>query len=351
MRALIVRNRAAVIEERPVPHASYGEVVIKTTAASMCSADVACVSGEFGASEGIVLGHEGVGTIYEIGQGVNGFELGQRVTFASTTPCGVCTYCQRGLGGHCGGISWNGYAFGVTLDGTLAEYFRVPNAEYCLARIPDGVKDSDALAIVDTLSTGTTGAEAPKFPLGSTVVVIGQGHVGLGATIGARLLGAGSIIAVKGRSGHEALSRHAGADYVFSHAEHDVYAEILALTDGAGADCVIEASGNMDAFTFAIKVTRLGGSISILSSYHGAPGAALPIDLVDWAHGIGDKNIYSTFQKSGSEKVYRLLNLIHHNRFDCDFLYTRKYSWAQVNEAFDDMAAKFSGHIKPLITF
>ncbi len=351
MKALVVRGRTAVVEDRAIPRASAGAVVIKTTAASMCSADVACVSGEFEAEEGIVLGHEGVGTINEIGVGVTGFEIGQRVTFASTTPCGTCVYCQRGLGGHCKGVAWAGYQLGVTRDGTLAEYFEVPDADYSVARIPDDVSDSDALAIVDTLSTGTTGAEALNFPIGSTVVVIGQGQVGLGATISARMLGAGAVIAVKSRASAESISREAGADYVLSHAEHDVEAEILHLTNNEGADCVIEASGQIDAFELAVKSTRLGGTISVLSSYHGPTGSMLPLSLADWAFGLGDKTILSTFQKCGNEKVYRLLNSMRHGRLNCDFLYTKHYSWSQIDDAFRDMVDRIPGHIKPLITF
>jgi threonine dehydrogenase-like Zn-dependent dehydrogenase len=351
MSALVLRGNKAVTEERPIPRAAHGEVVIKTTAASICSAEVACVTREFDATDGIILGHEAVGTIHEIGDGVIGFQAGQRVTFASTTPCGVCAYCQRGLGGHCRGVEWGGYKFGVSRDGTLAEYFSVPDANYSLAVVPDEVSDAEALAIVDTLSTGTTGAEAPHFPLGSTVVVIGQGHIGLGATMGARLLGAGSIVAVKGRTGHEELSHLAGANYVFSLADHDVHAEILSLTNGEGADCIIEASGHIDAFALAIKSTRLGGSISVLSTYHGPAGTTLPIDISDFAYGVSDKTIYSMFQKCGSERVNRLLALFRHNRLDVDFLYTRHYSWSQINDAFDDMASKIAGHIKPLITF
>jgi len=351
MKALVLRGGRAAIERRPVPSACPGEVVIRTTAASLCSADAACVSGKFPTPDGTVLGHEAVGVVHEVGALVSGFSVGQRVTVASTTPCGQCTDCQRGFSGHCGGTAWGGYTFGVSRDGSLAEYFAVPFARHNLVPIPDGVTDAAALCVPDTLSSGSTGPEAARFPLGGTVVVFGQGHIGLAATMTARALGAGLVVTVKARPGGEALAKTVGAHYALNLAKHDIEAEIRQLTAGAGADCAVEASGVVESFPRAVAVTRLGGVIAVLSSYSGPDDASLAIPLAQWGWGIGDKTILSTFQRSGSERLGRLLRLIENGRIDPTPLLTQRYAFDDVERALDHITAREPGHIKPLITF
>ncbi|MFD7956106.1 alcohol dehydrogenase catalytic domain-containing protein [Streptomyces ardesiacus] len=351
MKALVLRGGKAAIEPRPIPRAAPGEVVVRATAASLCSADAACVSGGFPAADGIVLGHEAVGEVHEIGPRVSGFSVGQRVTAASTTPCGRCADCQRGFGGHCGGRAWGGYTSGVSRHGSLAEYFTVPFAEHNLVPIPDGVTDAAAVCVPDTIASGSTGPEAARFPLGGAVVVLGQGHVGLAATMTARALGAGVVVTVKARPGGEALARAVGADHALNLTEHDIEAEIRRLTGGVGADCVVEASGVAESFACAVAVTRLGGVIAVLSSYSGPDNASLWIPLAQWGWGIGDKTILSTFQRSGSERLGRLLRLVETGRLDPTPLVTRRYTFDDSERALADLAAREPGHIKPLITF
>ncbi|WPB89265.1 alcohol dehydrogenase catalytic domain-containing protein [Streptomyces malaysiensis] len=351
MKALVLRGGKAAIERRPIPRAGPGEVVVRTTAASLCSADAACVSGEFPTPDGTVLGHEAVGVVHEIGSLVSGFSVGRRVTAASTTPCGQCANCQRGFSGHCGGSAWGGYTFGVSRDGSLAEYFTVPFAEHNLVPIPDGVTDAAAVCVPDTIASGSTGPEAARFPLGGTVVVFGQGHIGLAATMAARALGVGLVVTVKARPGGEALAQTVGADRALNLAEHDVETEIRQLTAGAGADCAVEASGVAESFARAVAVTRLGGVITVLSSYSGPDDASLSIPLARWGWGIGDKTILSTFQRSGSERLGRLLRLVETGRLDPTPLVTRRYVFDDSERALADLAAREPGHIKPLITF
>ncbi|MEU2286813.1 alcohol dehydrogenase catalytic domain-containing protein [Streptomyces sp. NPDC013178] len=351
MKALVLRDGKAVVESRPVPQAGPGEVVVRTTAASLCSADVACVGGEFPTPDGTVLGHEAVGVVHEIGDGVTGFSVGQRVTTASTTPCGQCANCQRGFTGHCGGVAWGGYTFGVSRDGSLAEYFTVPHASYNLVAIPGAVSDEAALCVPDTLSSGSTGPEAARIPLGGTVVVFGQGHVGLAATMAARALGAGLVVTVKARPGGEELAKRVGADHALNLAQHDIESEIRQLTAGMGADCAIEASGVIESFPRAVAVVREGGVVAVLSSYSGPDDATLPIPLAQWGWGIADKTILSTFQRCGSERMGRLLRLVETGRLDPTVLLTRRYRFDDVERAFTDAAARTPGHIKPLITF
>ena len=351
MKAFVLRDGSGRFEDRPLPSAGPMDVVVRTTAASACSAELACISGEFPTPDGTTLGHEAVGVVHEVGALVTGFSLGQRVTVASTTPCGLCANCQRGFNGHCSQTTWGGYTLGVSRDGTLAEYFTVPHADYNLVRIPDSVSDAAALCITDTIASGSTGVEAARVPLGGTVVVFGQGHIGLAATATARLQGAGLVVSVKASPGGEDIARTMGADVTLNLAQHDVEKEILALTNGDGADVVIEATGVRSSFPRAVAVTRHGGVIAVLSSYSGPPDATLDIPLADWGWGIGDKTILSTFQRCGGERMTRLLRLVEHGHLDPTPLLTRTYAFEDLPRALGDLKARIPGHVKPLLTF
>jgi len=290
-----------------------------------------------------------VGVVHEVGALVKGFRLGQRVTVASTTPCGQCVNCQRGFSGHCHQTAWGGYTFGVSRDGTLAEYFVVPQAAFNLVAIPDDVDDPAALSVTDSIASGSTGVEAARVPLGGVVVVFGQGHIGLAATATARASGAGLVLTVKASPGGEDLARAMGADHALNLAEHDVAAEVHRLTDGLGADVAVEATGVRASFPHAVQVTREGGVIAVLSSYEGPADATLDIPLAHWGWGIGDKTILSTFQQSGSERMGRLLRLIATGRIDPRPLFTQSYGFDDIPRAVEDLRNRLPGHIKPLI--
>ena len=348
---MVVRGGQARIELRPVPTPGPADVIVRTTAASLCSADAACVSGELTVPDGIILGHEAVGVVHEIGPAVEGFTVGQRVAVASGTSCGQCANCQRGYGGHCGGVMWGAYSSGVTREGSMAEFFTVPHATRNLAVIPDAVDDAAAVCATDTLGSGSAGPEAARLPLGAVVAVFGQGHIGLAAVVGARLLGAARVITVKATPGGEGVSTAMGADVCLNLAEHDVVDEILQLTDGHGVDCAVEATGVVDSFPRAVEVTRLGGVIAVLSSFSGPADAVLPIPLAQWGWGVGDKTIVSTFAPTGNVRLGRLLSLIESGRIDPAPLVTHRYSFDEAPAALNDLAVRRRGLIKPLITF
>ncbi|MBP1326706.1 threonine dehydrogenase-like Zn-dependent dehydrogenase [Leucobacter exalbidus] len=357
---MVARGGAVAFEERDVPSVGPRDILVRTTAASMCSADPAAASGSFdvvaaeGDAEsvlpGIIIGHEAVGVVQEIGSMVTGFAVGDRAVSASTTPCGRCANCQRGFGGHCRGEMWGGYSPGVSRDGTLAEYFIVPDAEVNLAKVPDAVSDAGAVFISDSFSTGSTAIEETGLPLGGTVVVFGQGHIGLGAIAAASVAGAGLVIAVRSRAGSEDVAQRMGADMALNHAEHDVMAEILRLTDGVGVDLAVEASGSKAAFAQAIEATRLGGEISVIATYAGGDDS-LTIPLPSWGWGVGDKTIRSRFQRSGGERTGRLLRLIERHRVDVTPVFTHEYSFDAALQAFADVRDGAPGLIKPLIRF
>jgi isopropanol dehydrogenase (NADP+) len=362
MKALVARNGCVQVEERPLPKPGLGDVVVRTTAASICAADPAGVNGVFdavsltgtdetGAVSGIVLGHEGVGIVHAIGAGVSGFEAGDRVMSVATTPCGHCENCQRGVGGHCRDTMWGGYGYGFTRDGTLADFFTVPNASFNLAHIPDAVSDADALFVTDSFATGSSAIEGAQLPLGGTALVIGQGHIGLGATAAARAAGAGLVITVKSRPGGEKTAYAMGADVPLNLKDHDVRLEVSRLTRGRGVDLAVEASGATAAFELAVQVTRLGGQVSGVGTYTTANDKSLSIPLSDWGWGVGDKSIRTSYQRSGSERTDRLLRLIETHRIDSTPMFTHEYDFTNVLQALDDVRDGMPGLVKPFIRF
>ncbi|MBO8170233.1 MAG: NAD(P)-dependent alcohol dehydrogenase [Thermoanaerobacteraceae bacterium] len=334
--------------EKPIPEPGPNEVLIKTTACLVCTSDVHTVSGAIGERKDLTLGHEAVGTIAKLGSAVEGFTIGQRVAVNAITPCYQCENCQRGYTSQCTQML-GGWRFANVKDGTFAEYFLVNDAKANLAPIPETITDEQALYTTDMMSTGFMGAENADIPLGGSVAIFAQGAVGLMATAGARLLGAGLIIAVESVPERKKLAKHFGADYVLDFNEVDVIEEINKLTDGQGVDSSIEALGSQVTFENCIKVTRPGGTISNIG-YHGE-GEYLKIPRLDWGVGMGEKTIKTGLCPGGSERMRRLMRLIANGRIDPTPLTTHKFSFDEVDKAFEYMKYKKDNIIKPLITF
>ena len=187
------------IEEVPKPRPRAGEAVIRVTATTICGTDVHIVKGEYPVRPGLILGHEPVGVIEELGDGLEPeYAVGQRVIVGAITPCGQCFYCLNGVHSQCGG-ALGGWRFGNTINGAWAEYLLVPDARANLAPIPQGLTDEEVLLLPDIASTGLSGAENGNVRIGDAVAVFAQGPIGLCATLGARLRGAGDDR--RGRSG------------------------------------------------------------------------------------------------------------------------------------------------------
>src|SRR5690606_9818329 len=216
------------------------------------------------------------------------------------TPCYLCENCQRGYTSQCQTIL-GGWKFANLKDGNMAEYFHVNSAQANLTPIPDSISDDVAVYTTDMMSTGFMGAENANIPIGGSVAVFAQGPVGLMATAGARLLGAGLIIAVESVPARIELAKKFGADVVINFEETDPVQAILDLTDGQGVDSAIEALGAQKTFEDCIKVTRPGGTISN-TGYHGH-GDYVKIPRLEWGVGMGDKTIRTGLCPGGSERM------------------------------------------------
>ncbi|HET9344408.1 MAG TPA: alcohol dehydrogenase catalytic domain-containing protein [Candidatus Limnocylindrales bacterium] len=334
--------------ERPRP--GPGEALIRITLTTICGTDVHIVKGEYPVRPGLVLGHEPVGVIEELGAGVVGYEVGERVLVGAITPCGQCHACLSGHLSQCGHGSGyeaiGGWRFGNTIDGAQAEYLVVPSAQANLAKIPDDVTDEQVVLLADIASTGFSGAESGGVKLGDTVVVFAQGPIGLCATAGAKLMGAAQVIGVDADPVRLEMARRMGADVALDFTRVDIVDEVRRLTNGRGADVAIEALGTQGTFENALRALRPGGTLSSLGVYSGK--LELPYDA--FAAGLGDHRIVTTLCPGGKERMGRLISMVQTGRFDPTPLITHHYRLGEIREAYRVFSNRLDGVLKVAIT-
>ena len=200
------------------------------------------------------------------------------------------------------------------------------------------------------LSTGFMGAEHAYLQFGDTVAVFAQGPVGLCATMGANIMGAGRIIAVESRPERQALAKRFGADEIVDFTQGDPVEQIMDMTGGEGVDAAIEAFGFPQTFEACLRVTKAGGRVSNIG-YHGENPAPLQLPLDAFGLGMNDKSIHTGLCPGGSERMSRLFRLMHTGRIDPTPMTTHTFAFDDIGRAFEMMTTKEDGIIKPLITF
>jgi threonine dehydrogenase-like Zn-dependent dehydrogenase len=347
MRAAVFQGKGRIsIREVPRPRPGVGQALIRVTLTTICGTDVHILKGEYPVRAGLVVGHEPVGVIEELGPGVTGYEVGERVIAGAITPCGQCRACLAGDAPQCGhgGDGYEavgGWRFGNTIDGCQAEYVLVPNAQANLAKIPDGLADEDVLLCPDIMSTGFSAAERGHVRLGDAVAVFAQGPIGLCAVAGARLCGAALVVGVDSVPRRLELARRLGADVVLNYKEVDVVAEIKRLT-GGGADVAIEALGLASTFENALRSVRPGGTVSSLGVYSGH----LTVPLDAFAAGLGDHTIVTSLCPGGKERMRRLMSIVAARRFPFRELVTHPFKLAEIEAAYDLFAHQRDGVMK-----
>ncbi len=332
------------LEEVPRPKAGAGEVVIRVTLTTICGTDLHILKGEYPVKPGLIIGHEPVGIIYEIGPGVTGYEIGDRVLVGAITPCGQCNFCLGGNWSQCGG-PLGGWKFGNTINGAQAEYLLVPHAQANLAKIPDELADDQVVLLADIASTGISAAESADLQIGDTAAVFAQGPIGLCATAGAKLKGASLIIAVESDPIRAEMAKRMGADVVLDFSKEDVVESIRHLTRGRGVDVAIEALGTQNTFENALRVLRPGGTLSSLGVYSGK--LSLPVDA--FAAGLGDHKIVTTLCPGGKERMRRLIELVRQGRIDLVPLLTHRFALEDIQDAYDLFGSRRDGVIKVAI--
>ncbi len=343
MKALVWNKDKIELTERPYPKIlNLGDAIVKVELSSICTSDLHIIKGFVPkAKEGIVLGHEFVGEIVELGSGITNLKIGDRVSANCETFCGECYFCKRGYINNC---QYGGWELGCTIDGCQAEYVRVPFADKGLVKIPDNVSYRNALFVGDILSSGYFGAELCEIQKGDTLVVIGAGPVGLCSMACAKTFGAGKIIAVDIDETRLNLALNLNlADYAFNPRKCDIEEEIKQLTERRGADCVIEAAGGDETFEMSWKIARPNAIVAIVAMYE--KNQILPLPQ------MYGKNLI--FKTGGVDAVHceKLLEMISQGVINTDFLISKEYSLEDILQAYKDFEAKKDNCLKYAVTY
>ena len=341
MKAVVYKgNGILALEERPVPRIlDEKDAIVKVTLTTICSSDIHIKHGAVPkAVPGTILGHEFVGVVAETGSGVRKVKAGDRVSVNVETFCGECFFCKRGFVNNCQDPQ-GGWALGCRIDGGQAEYVRVPYADNGLTVIPDGVTDEQALFNGDILSTGYWAADIGKIRPGDTVAVIGAGPTGLCTMACARLYTPARILAIDTDPYRLDLAKKKGlADVILIPGEGDLPEKVRDLTEGRGADVVLEVAGGEDTFQTAWQIARPNAVVVVVAMYEEPQTLPLP-DMYG-------KNL--TFRTGGVDGRYgqEIMDLTARGKLDVSFLITHRCGLDEIMEAYEIFEQKKEHVIK-----
>jgi len=329
MKANVFRGKGKFgLESKPIPRPGLNDAIIRVRLTTICGTDIHIVKEEYPVAAGLTIGHEAVGIVHELGAGVEGYRLGQRVLFGAITPCGQCDACLEGHGSQCG-CALGGWRLGNTIDGVQAEYVLVPHAQANLAPVPETLADEQVLLLADIASTGFSAAESGEVRLGDNVAIFAQGPIGLCATLGAKLMGAAEIFVVDRNPFRLEMATRFGATRTFL-TDSDPVAQILRATHEHGVDVAIEALGIQETFENALAVLKPGGTLSSVGVY----STHLRIPLESFGEGLADKRIVSTLCPGGKERMSRLMRLVESARIDLTPLLTHRFRFDRIADAY-----------------
>jgi alcohol dehydrogenase len=271
------------------------DAIVRVDATTICGTDLHILKGDVPAvTDGRILGHEAVGTVDAVGSGVKNVKVGDRVLVSCITACGACRFCREGRYGQC--LGGGGWILGHLINGTQAEYVRVPFADTSTYLVPAGATDEQILMLADILPTGyEVGVLNGKVQPGDVVAVVGAGPIGLSAIMGARLFSPSHIVAIDLADTRLEAAKQFGADIVVNNSREDAVAIVAGLTGGLGADVSIEAVGVPATFELATQLARPGGHIANIG-VHGEP-ATLHLEQL-WSRNVtittGHVDTYTT---------------------------------------------------------
>jgi alcohol dehydrogenase len=314
-----------------VPDAAIKEptdVVVRVDTTTICGTDLHILHGDVPAVvEGLILGHEAVGTVTEVGSAIKGFSVGDRVLVPAITKCGRCEYCQRNMPSHCQTVGGIGWIFGHLIDGTQAESVRVPYADTSLYLVPSDVTNEQAIFLADSLPTGyEVGVLAGKVRPGDSVAVVGAGAVGLSAILTTGLWGASQVIAIDTNKFRLDKAMEFGATHTVE-ASGNTVDEVKELTGGLGVDVSIEAVGYPETLQTAAALVRPGGTIANI----GVHGVAVSLPMQDmWI-----QNVTLTMGLVDTSSIPTLLKMVASGRIPAEKMGTHTFTFAQIDEAYD----------------
>ena len=333
-------------KERPV--CGPMDAICKPIALAPCTSDVHTVwAGAIGDRHNMILGHEAVGEVVEVGALVKDFKPGDRVLVSAITPDWNSKAAQEGYPMHSGGML-SGWKFSNFKDGVFGEYFHVNDADGNLALLPQGMDLGAACMISDMVPTGFHGAELADIQFGDNVAVIGIGPVGLMSVAASAIRGAAQIYAVGSRTNCANLAREFGATEIINYRQGDIVEQIMDLTRGQGVDKIIVAGGDNDTFDQAIRMLKPGGIIGNVN-YLGE-GDYVKIPRGEWGCGMGHKTIRGGLMSGGRVRSEKLARLVMAGRIHPEKLITHTFQGLEgVEPALMMMKDKPRDLIKPLV--
>lgn len=334
--------------EKEAPKCGALDALVKPLAISPCTSDVHTVwAGAIGDRHDMILGHEAVGEVVEVGELVKDFKVGDVVIVPAITPDWGALESQGGYSMHSGGML-SGWKFSNFKDGVFGEIFHVNEADANMALLPKGMDYAAAVMFCDMVPTGIHGVELADVQFGDTVCVIGIGPVGLMSVAGAAIRGAGRLFAVGSRPNCIEVAKEFGATDIINYREGDIVEQIMKATNNKGVDKVIIAGGDVDTFAQAIKMLKPGGRIGNVN-YLGE-GDNIPIPRVEWGCGMGHKVIAGGLMPGGRLRMEKLLSLMTSGRIDTSKLVTHVFEgFEHVEDALMLMKDKPKDLIKPVV--
>jgi alcohol dehydrogenase len=319
------------------------DAVVRVDAVTICGTDLHILKGDVPTvTPGRILGHEAVGTIEEVGSGVTSRTPGDRVLVSCITACGTCRFCRDGMFGQC--LGGGGWILGHRIDGTQAEYVRVPFVDTSTYLAPEGVTDERLLMLADILPTGyEVGVLNGRVRPGDVVAVVGAGPIGLSAIMGARLFSPSHVVAIDLADSRLEAAKQFGADVVVNNGREDALEVVRSMTDGLGADVTMEAVGVPATFELAAALARPGGHIANIG-VHGAP-----VDL--HLEELWIRNVTITTGLVDTYSTPTLLRLVQGHQVETGRFVTHHFGLDQFEEAYDVFArAGDTGALKVVLT-
>ena len=303
------------------------DAIVQVDTTTICGTDLHILKGDLPATvDGRIIGHEAVGTVVETGAAVKNVMVGARVLVSCVSACGACRYCRDSRYGQC--LGGGGWILGNEIDGTQAEYVRVPFADNSTYPMPDGVSDEDMLMLADILPTAyEVGVLNGRVGPGDVVAVVGAGPIGLSAISGARLFSPSLVVAIDMAPARLDAAKQFGADVVINNAEQDPLAAVRELTGGLGADVAIEAVGVPATFELAVDLVRPAGRVANIG-VHGKP-ATLHLQRV-W-----DRDLTITTGLVDTYSTPTLIRLLASHHIDAQRFVTHHFGFDDFMRAYD----------------
>jgi alcohol dehydrogenase len=343
MKALVYRGPGSKgIEERPKPELKvHDDAIVKIAKTTICGTDLHILKGDVPTcAPGRILGHEGVGVVEQVGAGVTAFRPGDHVLISCITACGKCEYCRRGMYSHC---TTGGWILGNEIDGTQAEYVRIPHADTSLYPIPEGT-DEDALVMLsDILPTGfECGVLNGKVAPGSTAAIVGAGPIGLAALLTAQFYSPAEIIMIDLDDRRLQAASRFGATQTVNSADGKAAERVKTLTNGVGVDAAIEAVGVPATFLLCQDIVAPGGIIANV----GVHGAKVDLHL----ERLWSQNIVITTRLVDTVTTPMLLKTVQSRKLDPKPLITHWFKLDEILDAYDTFGhAASTGALKVII--